>query len=455
MREKEATAILSAMGSEALSRQWKELSPGQQRHLCLQLQQIDLATLRLQQQMVHRPQTKKREVTPFTQFSTVGNAIDRESGLKMISQGMAGCLIVAGGQGSRLRTDGPKGKCLVTKVHKKSLFQLFAEKVKAAGKQAGRPLLLAIMTSPLNHQDTIDFFEENAYFGLNPPQISFFQQEMLPLLDQESNLFLETIDTLSMGPDGNGGALHQFFKCGLWNNWYSQGVRYLNFLPIDNPLADPFDAELFGYQQRQECDIVVKCTERKNPEENVGVLVMEKGKTAVIEYSELPQNERTGVNSDGTLLYSLANLSLFSFRMEFIKSVAESTHPGLHKAFKAVKYLDRNRQTVQAKNPMAWKFETFIFDLLPFASKVDALLYSREVCFSPLKNLSGNDSFETVAQALEQRDRQVLSAVTGVPCTFNPLEISQEFYYPTPELISVWKGKSISHGGYIEGLRCD
>lgn len=449
MEDAQAAALLSTIGSTSLSKQWKELDPSKKSHLLSQLKGIDIPTLHAQKLLINEQEIKSHQIYPFTHFAKSGNENDRRAGEEAISQGLVGCLIVAGGQGSRLRIEGPKGICAVTKIRKKSLFQLFAEKTLAASKKAGTNLPLAIMTSPLNHHDTLAFFEKNAFFGLEQEQITFFPQETLPLLDQNGHVFLEAPDTLAVGPDGNGGALHLFFKNGIWKKWYTNGIRYLNFILIDNPLADPFDAELIGYQRRQNSDVVVKCTSRKNPEESVGVLVQKNEKAAVIEYSELSEQERNAKSSDGSLHHLLANLSLFSFKMDFIKQIAKTQMP-LHKAFKAVKFLDNTGRTVQAEKPMAWKFEKFIFDILPLASKVDALLYPRETCFAPLKHFSGTDSFETVGDAIQQRDQQIISEISGIPCTIAPLEISQEFYYPTPELLAKWKGKAITQSGYLD-----
>jgi UDP-N-acetylglucosamine/UDP-N-acetylgalactosamine diphosphorylase len=443
--EKQVATLLSAINDQNLLKHWNSLTTTQQNHLFAQLQSIDIPTLRLQQQLIETPQIKKRPITSFTNYSFAGNKDDKRSGQELIAKGKVGCLIVAGGQGTRLHIDGPKGKCQVTKIRKKNLFQLFAEKTLAAGKQAGRALPIAIMTSPLNHEETVAFFQENAFFGLNPGQLSFFQQETLPLLTQQGNLLFEAKDSLATGPDGNGGALHQFVKEGLWQDWYSKGIRYLNFVLIDNALADPFDAELIGFQQRMNSDIVIKCIERQDPEESVGIIVRENGKTAVVEYSELSNEERSAMNPDHTFRHPLANLSLFSFTMEFINQAVNTTQPVLHKAFKAVTFIN-------AEQPMAWKFEKFIFDLLPFASKVDALVYPRQTCFAPLKNFKGKDSFETVADALEKSDQQIFSMITGLPCEITPLEISQDFYYPTEAVIKKWKGRTLneSKSGYIE-----
>ena len=147
-----------------------------------------------------------------------------------------GCLIVAGGQGTRLNFNRPKGMYPVTPVHHKSLFQLFAEKVAAAGKQANCPLPLAIMTSPANDETIRAFFHEHHYFGLAESQVFFFTQKQLPFLDKEGNMFLETPYTISKGPDGNGSSLRYFSKAAFGKNGKRGGVEQLNYILIDNPL---------------------------------------------------------------------------------------------------------------------------------------------------------------------------------------------------------------------------
>lgn len=451
MKKQQAFDKLSSIHQSHLLKYWDGLSEDQQKHLLEQIHKIDLSVLQQQRQLIAIPQDMLREIEPFNDFARSGNIADEKNGREMIAEGLMGCLIVAGGQGTRLRFNGPKGMFPVTPVRKKTLFELFAEKILAAGKQAGRPLSVAIMTSPLNHEETVNFFNVNSLFGLKQEQVFFFSQEMLPFLDHQGHLFLESKSSIAEGPDGNGGALHRFYHSGIWQSWYEKGIRYLNFILIDNPLADPFDAELLGFQNRLQSDVVIKCMTRDDPNESLGMLAKEDKRVVVVEYSEMNERDRRAIRNDGSLLYDCANLSLFCFHMDFIKNAVwkDKSPMPLHKAFKAANYLDEHGRTVQAEKPIAWKFEKYIFDLLMRANKVDALLFPREICFSPLKNFSGNCSLQTVQADLQRRDQQVLSQVTGKKCNLSPLEISQDFYYPTPNLLAKWHGKHIVQGGYV------
>jgi UDP-N-acetylglucosamine/UDP-N-acetylgalactosamine diphosphorylase len=454
MEYQQAFEKMMSLGQQHVLASWNTLNVHQQQNLLAQIQRLNPAIFHHQVKLVkNRSHHPLSSIQPFLNYSSIGNREDVSLGKKKIAEGLMGCLIVAGGQGTRLRFDGPKGMFPITPIKHKSLFQLFAEKVSAAGKQAGRPLLLAIMTSLTNHNETINFFEQHQYFGLDRQQVSFFSQGMLPLLSQEGKLFLEQPGNIAEGPDGNGYSLRHFFNHGIWKQWYEQGVRYLNYVLIDNPLADPFDAELLGYHCRHAADITVKCTLRKNPNEKVGLLVKSHDQVRVVEYSEMPDDERLATYSNGSLCHSCANLSLFCFSMDFIKRInghGEMYRLPWHLAFKAAKYLTPNGKTIQAEGPMAWKFETFIFDILPLAIKVEALLYPREMCFSPLKNVYGDDSVATVQAAIQKSDQITFSRITGTECSNQAFELAQDFYYPTSDLLRKWKGKSPPSGGYIE-----
>lgn len=448
----EAYQKLSVIRQEHLLAYWDKLGQSERSHLLRQIHQLDISTYLQQKKLLTLPTPAQHlPLDVFKEFEYAGNASNKAYGKDLIKQGLMGCLIVAGGQGSRLRFEGPKGMFPVTPVMNKSLFQVFAEKVAAASRQAERPLYFAIMTSPLNHQETVDFFKQHQFFGVDPEQLAFFSQGMLPVLNQTGDLFLETPYCLAEGPNGNGSALEDFYRSGIWKDWYSKGIRYLNFVLIDNPLADPFDAELIGYQARVKSDVVLKCTIRRDAQEKVGVIAKQDGKVTVVEYSEMPEKEKTATLGDGSLQFPCANLSLFCFSMDFIQDVAEkkSKEMPLHLAFKAVKYLDENGIFQNPEKPMAWKYEKYIFDVLSYSSNVSALLYQRENCFAPLKNFSGEDSLATVHEALQKKDQQVLADLTGGPITPLPLELSQDFHYPTPKLIEKWYRKSVPAGGYI------
>lgn len=412
---------------------------------------LDFSVLDVQREMVRKHSASpisEMVLTPFDHYCLKGSKQDAELGRKLIAEGKVGCLIVAGGQGTRLGFAHPKGMFPISCVKQKSLFQLISEKIVAASKQAGRSLPVALMTSQENHQEIISYFAGNRYFGLERKQIDFFSQGQLPFLNAKGDLFLEAAGEIAQGPDGNGTSLKHFFDKGLWSAWHRKGVEYLNFILIDNPLADPFDAELIGFHHRKQADTVIKCVPRGDPNENVGVVVNAGGNVAIIEYSELSLNEKSAIGSDGQLRHRCANISLFSFTLDFIRHIANQNQGKmpLHKAWKSISQTDNKVK--------AWKFERFIFDVLPFAGRVEALLYPREESFAPLKNVEGADGPSAVRLALQARDRSVLFELSGKMSTVEAFELDQQFYYPTPEIMNKWKGKklpdSFSGSCYVE-----
>lgn len=442
---------LTQMEQAQLIQHVDRLSIEEENELTQQINAIDQSILKRQRELVlNPPSNEQKTFEAFDDFADCGSIEDFNSGKKLIAVGKVGCLVLAGGQGSRLGYNGPKGLFPVSIVKQKTLFQLLAEKVLAAGQQAGRPLFLAIMTSPENDTETRNYFEKNNRFGLSKDQLFFFVQGNLPLLDAKGNLFLETRSKLAEGPDGNGHCFRRFFETGVWQQWQKAGIQYVNVVLVDNPLADPFDAELFGFHARKGSDITVKCAEKNDPTEKVGVVVKKGDNFTVVEYSEMPDVEKQARNKDGSLKHRCANLSLFCFSMDFIQRTAsQPDRMPLHKAWKAVKYLAADGTTKQADQPNAWKFEAFIFDLLEETNKVSALLYPRNLCFAPLKNGVGADSLATVQTALQQRDAEIFKEVTGVTPPAPPFELSQAFYYPTPALIDKWNGQA-GKSGYIE-----
>lgn len=431
---------------------WDTLSEEQKLALSQQIKNLDTNILFQQQALLSHIKPAQPRLDPFHQYTCEGHLEKRELGEKLLSEGAMGCLIVAGGQGSRLQLKGPKGKYPTSLIKKKSLFQIFSEKAKAASKRYNQKLPLSIMTSPLNHEETYHFFEENHFFGLDSKQISFFQQKTLPLLDSQGNLFLESPWKLAEGPNGNGRALHEFYHSGIWEQWWDRGIRHLNFIQIDNPLADPFDAELLGHHHDASSDVTIKCTDRQSPDEKVGILVNQNNKTRIVEYSEFPDDELHATNNDGNFKHLCANLSLFCFRMDFINKLAQqnSSDIPLHLAHKAVNFLNEKGETKLSEKPNAWKFETFIFDTLSSAQHVHAVVYPREHCFAPLKGLKGTHSIHAVRAALLERDRHLFASISGyLPDPDHIFELDQEFYYPTEKLISYWHNKPAPEERYI------
>ncbi len=451
MDKAEAQLKLQTIKQEHLLEFYDSLTENQKRLLLNQIDELNIEIFKKQQAMLFVKDDPIDDNYEPIDHVIHSDDLDDKMGKKLLSEGKLGCLIVAGGQGTRLQYDKAKGTFPVSSVKKKSLFQIFAEKTLAAGKMSHQMLQLAIMTSNENEAEIKEFFKNNEYFGLNPAQLSFFSQKNMVFLDLEGNLFLENPYTISKGPDGNGNSLKLFFSSGIYEDWLKKGVEFVNYVLIDNPLADPFDVKLLDFQSRKKAEIVIKCVKRDSSSESVGVLVSRSGFLSVIEYSEMSDFNRFAKDESGRLKFMYANISLFSFSMNFISKIANMDDPlPYHKAFKKVAYFD-SKKTKKPDFPNGWKFEKFIFDVLPFAKNVEVIEYLRKNCFSPLKNLIGDHTLESVQRQMELLDYETICHVTGRrDPILQPFEIAQEFYYPTDELLEKWKGKEIPQTHYIK-----
>lgn len=389
-------------------------------------------------------------IEPVTECVREISPAQEEQGLALLREGKIAALILAGGQGTRLGVEGPKGCVAATPLKKKTLFQLIAEKVKGAARLAGRPLEIAIMTSPLNHAATIAFFKENQFFGLQEEHVTFFEQEMLPLLTEEGALFLSNIGELAEGPNGNGYALHRLFQTKVAEKWREKGIEYVNVIPVDNPLADPFDYKMIALQESQGWDILFKAVEKRDAKERVGVIGERGGVPAVVEYSELPQEEAEKVQESGELLWLASNTGLFSAKLSYIEKIGREKAPmPWHLAEKrGKKVIFQEGEFKQTLAPHI-KFEAFIFDAFRFTHRFGVLLADRRDIFSPIKGPTGADSLESALLDLAKCDRRLYEELTGEMPPSGMIELDPSLYYLSPsEKINI-KESIINDGNYF------
>jgi|SRR5579862_4292369 len=433
--------LLEKLGQPHLQLDVESLSLSERHTFLEQLTYFGPETLARQRALLAEPVNNTlSSYSPLAHVET-GSLSDQVRGDALMREGKVGCLILAGGQGTRLGYDGPKGIIPITAVKRKSLFQLLAERVVCASKTAEHMLPLAIMTSPINHDQTRSFFEKQGSFGLHPSQLSFFSQGMLPLLDMQGNWLLERPGLLAMGPDGNGLALHCFYEQGLWDLWRKKGVEYLNVIFVDNPLADPFDSAFVGFTAARDLDIGMKVVERLSLSEKMGIAVQAKNKIKVIEYSEFSPK----ISAE----YLFANTGLFCFRMEFIRELCQNKQIRLplHAAHKKASAIPLG--STAAENITVCKCETFQFDLLDFTEKSAAMQCPRQSTYAPVKNAHGEKSPLSAQAALLARDKQIYSQLSGLPAPSFAFELDPAFYYPTDAIKQAMQGRVLPVSDYI------
>lgn len=335
----------------------------------------------------------------------------RDAGEAELAAGRVAVLTVAGGQGTRLGFDGPKGAYPVAPVTGKTLFELFANEIAARRARHGAPLPWLIMTSDVNHDATVSFFEANDCFGLGRDSIAFFTQGMMPSVDAEGRVLLAAPDRLALNPNGHGGTLLALRDAGQLARLRADGITTLYYFQVDNPLARIADPAFIGHHVLARAEMSSKVVAKTDPDEKVGIIVERDGTLGVIEYSDLDPETARRRDDDGTLSFDAGNIAIHAFDVAFLDRVTDG---GLqlpyHRANKKVPHLDADGRPVEPTEPNAIKFETFIFDALGLAARSATVMVDRAEEFSPVKNLTGVDSADTARAHMVDRAARWLEA---------------------------------------------
>ncbi len=330
----------------------------------------------------------------------------REIGERLISSGKTAFLTVAGGQGSRLGFDGPKGLFRISPIRQASLFQIFSEKLLATGRKYGQSIPWYIMTSMQNHENTIEYFEKNAYFGLDKNHVIFFPQGELPSLDASGKLMLSERGGLLKNPDGHGGVVQALKRHGYLDRMAAGGIEEISCFQADNPLVNVPDPMFLGVHRKLGSQVSTKVLRKISPEEKLGSIGEVDGKKIVIEYSDLDRQDMFATDDSGELLFSHGSIAIHVFNVSFLRKPA-LTLP-YHIARKNVKTLMYADGKVEVVEKEGIKLEMFVFDLIPQAD--NALFYEADRIeeFAPLKNREGADSVDTcIAGQIEKAARRL------------------------------------------------
>ncbi|OHB57748.1 MAG: hypothetical protein A2Y07_01900 [Planctomycetes bacterium GWF2_50_10] len=320
----------------------------------------------------------------------------REKGVELLKAGKVAAFVVAGGQGTRLGYDGPKGNYPVSPVKKKTLFTLFGEQILAASRRYGRGLSWYVMTSPLNHEATVEIFEKAGFFGLGRENIFIFQQGTMPNFAFDGKILMADKGSLALSPDGHGGSLKALYQSGAVADMAVKGIEQISYFQVDNPLINIFDPLFIGFHAMDGAGMSSKALKKTGPLEKVGNFCLVDGKVNVIEYSDLPDEMAEKTKADGSLVFELGSIAIHIISREFIESLNKGGFAlPFHRAVKKIPYIDWAGKLVEPKGPNGVKLETFVFDALNFASKSVILETIREQEFGPVKNATGVDSAQS------------------------------------------------------------
>jgi UDP-N-acetylglucosamine/UDP-N-acetylgalactosamine diphosphorylase len=349
-------------------------------------------------------------------------------------------------------------------VRHKPLFQVFAEKILAAGRRFGRPVPWFIMTSHANHAATGAFFAEHRWFGLDPGQVHFFRQGRMPAVDFSGKILLEAPDTIALSPDGHGGALRALDRSGALDVMQRAGVDTLAYFQVDNPLVRCVDPEFIGWHLLRGAEMSAKMVPKSGPDEKLGHFCAQGGRPVVIEYSDLPRATQHEMDpATGRLRFLAGSIGIHIFDTGFIRRMVRgeggSALP-FHRADKKIPALDAAGRPVRPDRPNGVKFELFVFDALPFAKNPVIIETNRADDFSPVKNATGADSPATCrADQLRQAVRWLRAAgvavatdATGLPPF--AIEVSPLFADDAETLAAAWAGLAVKpvvqEGMYLE-----
>ncbi|MCD6287780.1 MAG: UDPGP type 1 family protein [Candidatus Hydrogenedentes bacterium] len=449
---------LSEYGQRHVLAFWDELDQTGQDRLLADICKVDFPLLRkLIDQWIRtepEPETfgeiRPIDVAPIPDPADARAAEAKDAGEQALRDGRVGVLMVAGGQGSRLGFDGPKGAFPIGPISQKTLFGYHAEKIRNLNSRYGCVLPWYVMVSAANHEATESFFRKNDYFGLDKRDVLFFEQAMMPCVDCDGKFMLAARDRLAMNPNGHGGCLPAMVDGGVIRDARGRGFDVITYFQVDNWAVHVADPYFIGYHVLRHAAMSSKIIRKNHPREGVGVHCLCDGEYRVIEYTELdiyPQLLET--DETGRLRFYAGNPAVHTISVDFVETVSArfDTFPW-HRAYKKIAHIDSTGRLIRPDTPNGYKFETFIFDALRFIDHEPvALELDRAVEFTPVKQSTGTDSVESATRLMAELWADWLDAAGSiVPRDQNGrptvrLDISPEFAITKEEFIEKSAGR--------------
>ncbi|MBP5773086.1 MAG: UDPGP type 1 family protein [Eubacterium sp.] len=404
MNYNEAKELLEKNNQSHLLEYFDELNDDQKENLLKQISEIDFDLIKL----IESADTpdERGVITPLDAEVSIKEIEEnadkfRAKGIEAIKEGKVAALLLAGGMGTRLGSDKPKGMYNIGETKDVFIFEMLIRNLMDVVDEVGVWVPLYIMTSEKNDKDTREFFEEKNYFGYNKDYVKFFKQEMAPACDFNGKIYLERKDRISTSPNGNGGWFISFNKAGLLEEAKAKGIEYINLFAVDNVCQRMVDPLFVGAMLDGGYVSASKVVSKAAPEEKVGVLCLEDGKPSIVEYYELTEEMRYETLPDGSLAYKDGVILNYLFS---IKSLEENMNNNLvtHVVKKKIECLDENGNAVKPETENGYKFETLVLDMIHDMDNCLAYEVVREKEFAPIKNKTGVDSVDTAKELLKK-----------------------------------------------------
>ena len=404
MKEKELFNVLKEHGQEHIFEAYQKLDDTGKEKLAAQIERIDWSIVEM---AGHKELAQERgkleplsalEVTEIEQNKAKYEGI----GLDAIRAGKVGAVLLAGGQGTRLGSDGPKGKYNIGLTKDVYIFERLIRNLFDVTDKAGCYVPLYVMTSDKNHEETTAFFEEKQYFGYPKDFVKFFKQEMAPSVDFQGKLYMESADSLSLSPNGNGGWFYSMAVTGVLKDVKARGVEWLNIFAVDNVLQRIADPVFVGATIDSGCVSGAKVVRKADPEEKIGGLCLEDGRLSIVEYYEMTEEIINSREADGELSYNFGVILNYLFRVDQLEEIANQKM-AVHVVEKKIPYMDEKGELVKPESPNGYKFELLVLDMIHLLDNCLSYEVVRDYEFAPIKNKTGVDSVES-AQALLKKN---------------------------------------------------
>lgn len=398
MNYTEAFEKLSAYGQTHLLKFYDELSDAERKSLLAQIEETDFSVIHTDMHV-----TKRGVITPIsvTELSEISARYSEFSsaGLEEIRSGHVGAVLLAGGMGTRLGSDSPKGMFNIGLTRELYIFECLINNLMDVTRRAGNFIHLFVMTSDRNHDDTVVFFREKKCFGYDPKFVHFFVQDMAPASDFDGKVYLEEKSKISASPNGNGGWYSSMQKCGMLDIVKSEGIEWLNVFAVDNVLQRIADPAFIGAVKLAHCVVGSKVIRKASPEERVGVMCLEDGKPSIVEYYELSDEMRDAKLPNGEPAYNFGVTLNYLFHVNELDEIVGRSLP-LHVVKKKIAHIDSNGNPVDPDQPNGHKYETLILDMIHMLDGCLVFEVDRKREFAPVKNRTGVDSVDSARELL-------------------------------------------------------
>ena len=393
---------LQQYGQEHLLKYFDTLSETQKEALLQQIEETDFSVLN--KIGSNEEESSTGTITPIRALRLpeihANEDKYRETGLSAIRSGKVGAVLLAGGMGTRLGSDNPKGMYDIGVTKPMYIFERLIYNLMDVVRESGEFIHLFVMTSDKNHTATTTFFKEQNFFGYKEDYIHFFKQDMAPAATYDGKIFLEEPYKLATSPNGNGGWFSSMVNAGLLSDIKERGIEWINVFAVDNCLQRIADPMFVGATIAYGCESGAKVVRKAAPDERVGVLCTEDGKPSIAEYYEMTEEMATARKENGDLKYGFGVILNYLFSEKKLEQIADARMP-IHVVEKKIPYMDVDGTFVKPEQPNGYKFETLVLDMVHMMDDCIPYEVVREREFAPIKNLHGVDSLDSARELMK------------------------------------------------------